>query len=111
MHDIDPGLYSDDNTIPEDSSAARWSDIFYEGCAKINHRIPHVAEYKTLMEEAGFVDIRVKILRRPTNTWPKDKRLKRIGLVRISYNKFSSDSLPLKIFLLTGPSVHTHEPP
>ena len=81
FHDVDPGFYSDDGTIPKNSSAAQWSDLFYEGCKKINHRIPEVAEYKTLMEEAGFVDVQARILKRPTNTWPKDKKLKRIGLV------------------------------
>ncbi|KAK2757597.1 hypothetical protein FQN54_004566 [Arachnomyces sp. PD_36] len=84
MHDVDPGFYSDDNTIPEDSSAARWSVLFSEGCEKVGHRVPAVTEYKTLMAEAGFVDIRVKILRRPSNKWPKDKELKRIGLYTLT---------------------------
>lgn len=106
MHDIDPGFYSDDNTIPEDSSAAQWSDLFYEGCQKINHRIPSLSEYKTLMEEAGFVDIQVQVLRRPTNTWPKDKNLKRIGLV--SFDRFSSYiSFDIEFHLLTKSLKYT----
>jgi hypothetical protein len=34
-----------------------------------------------MMERAGFVDIKEQILKRPANTWPKDKTLKRIGMV------------------------------
>lgn len=100
MHDADPGFYSDDNTVPEDSSGVRWGALFSEACQKMNHRIPAPTEYKTLMEEAGFVDVHLKILRRPTNTWPKDKGMKRIGLVSII--------CPLLMTLrLTRPSQYT----
>jgi hypothetical protein len=34
-----------------------------------------------MMESAGFVDVKEQILKRPSNTWPKDKNLKRIGMV------------------------------
>ena len=81
MHDVDPCFESDDNTIPPDSSAAQWSDLFNEGCKKIGHALPAITKYKSLMEDAGFVDVHVRILKRPSNTWPKDKGMKRIGLV------------------------------
>jgi hypothetical protein len=81
MHEIDPGFECDDESIPADSSALRWSNLFFEGCRKIGHPIPAPAEYKTLMEEAGFVDVRLKIMKRPTNVWPKEKNMKRLGLV------------------------------
>ena len=38
---------------------------------------------KTLFENAGFVDVQVKELKRPSNDWPKDKRMKEIGRVSL----------------------------
>jgi hypothetical protein len=72
IHEIDPSFYCDDNTIPEDSSACRWSELFLEACAKLGRPIPGVDAYKKWMEEAGFVDIQERIYKRPSNTWPKD---------------------------------------
>jgi hypothetical protein len=82
MQDIDPGFECDDNSIPTDSSALQWSNLFFEGCRKIGHAIPSPQEYKTMLEEAGFVDVRLRIVKRPTNVWPKNKEMKRLGLVR-----------------------------
>lgn len=81
MHDVDPGFESDDGSIPDGSSALQWSTLFFEACKKIGHSIPSPSEYKTLMEDAGFVDVQLKLLKRPSNVWPKDRTLKRIGLV------------------------------
>ncbi|KAL3476170.1 S-adenosyl-L-methionine-dependent methyltransferase [Aspergillus californicus] len=84
MHDIDAGFHSDDNTIPADSRALQWSTLFLEGCKKIGHAIPSPEEYKTLMEDAGFVDVRLRIQKRPSNVWPKDTHMKRLGLYTLT---------------------------
>ena len=81
IHDVDPGQSCDDGTVTEDSSSVRWSQLFYEGCEKAGRPIPPIDSYKVMMESAGFVDIKEQILKRPSNTWPKDKNLKRIGMV------------------------------
>jgi hypothetical protein len=36
------------------------------------------------MEEVGFVDVEERILKRPTNDWPKDPRMKEIGRVSVA---------------------------
>jgi len=84
MHDVDPGFESDDSSIPDGSSALQWSTLFFEACEKIGHSIPSPSEYKALMEDAGFVDVQLKLLKRPSNVWPKDRTLKRIGLYTLT---------------------------
>ena len=81
IHDVDPSQSCDDGTVTEDSSSVRWSQLFYEGCEKAGRPIPPIDSYKVMMESAGFVDIKEQILKRPSNTWPKDKNLRRIGMV------------------------------
>ncbi|KAL4793086.1 S-adenosyl-L-methionine-dependent methyltransferase [Aspergillus venezuelensis] len=84
MQDIDPGFECDDDSIPDDSSALQWSKLFFEGCEKIGHRIPAPEEYKTMMEEAGFVDVRLRVMKRPTNVWAKETHMKRLGLYTLT---------------------------
>ena len=86
IHDIDPGQYSDDGTVTEDCSAVRWAQLFYEGCKKAGRPIPPIDSYKVMMESAGFVDINEQILKRPSNTWPKEKNLKHVGMVSYLVN-------------------------
>ena len=81
MHDIDPGFYADDDSLPEKSSAVEWGELFKEGCAKVGRPILPVEDYRRLMEDAGFVNIREVRMKRPQNVWPKDKSMKRIGMV------------------------------
>jgi len=90
IHDLDPGFYSDDNSIPEGSSALHWSECFYQGCAKAGRTIPPIEQYRTFLEDAGFENIHVVLLKRPQNVWPKDRRLKRIGMVIEADNRFMS---------------------
>jgi hypothetical protein len=80
MHEIDSGIECDDDFNPADSSALQWSNLFFEGRRRIGYPIPAPAEYKTLMEEAGFVDVRLKIMKNPTNVWPKERNMKRLLL-------------------------------
>ncbi|KAH0538535.1 hypothetical protein FGG08_004868 [Glutinoglossum americanum] len=79
VHEIDPMFYCDDGSLPEGSSARQWSVLFLEACAKLGRAIPPTDSYKVGMEAAGFVDVQERVYKRPSNTWPKDPRLKEIG--------------------------------
>jgi trans-aconitate methyltransferase len=81
MHDIDPGFYADDDSLPENSAAAEWGVLFKQGCTKAGRPILPLDDYRKLMEDAGFVNIREVRLKRPQNPWPRDKALKRIAMV------------------------------
>ncbi len=81
IHDIDPGQNCDDGTLSNDNSSVQWGQLFHEGCVKAGRPIPSIMSYKQMMENAGFVDITEQILKRPSNAWPKDRMLKRIGMV------------------------------
>lgn len=73
------GYYSEDNSVPPDSAMMKWMDLFVSG-ANINKRpVGVVTEFKTMMEEAGFINVHVEIFRLPHSPWPKDRKLKEIG--------------------------------
>lgn len=80
IHDLDPGFYCDDGTVPEDCASVQWATLFKEACARMGRPIPSFETYRKGLSDAGFVDIQERIFKRPSNTWPKDRRLKEIGM-------------------------------
>ena len=65
-YEASPHVYSDDNTLPENSATAQWGPLFINGGKTIGRSFTVVDEdlQKKAMEEAGFVDIqetRIKV--------------------------------------------------
>lgn len=104
IHEIDPTSYCDDGTLTAESTATQWGELFKEGCAKAGQAILPLEEHKPLMQEAGFTDVKELILIRPHNAWPKDKWLKRIGMVSIDHG------LEFIWRMMTRLLVHASEP-
>jgi hypothetical protein len=59
----------------------KWGKLFKEAMAKMNRTWPELTEYKTVMEEAGFVDVQERFYKRASNDWPKDPKMKEVGRV------------------------------
>jgi Methyltransferase domain len=57
-----------------------WNMSILDGAEKAGRPWTRTKQYKGWMEEIGFVDVEEQILHWPSNTWPKDKHLKRLGL-------------------------------
>ena len=73
--------FSDDGTVPDDGASNQWGRLLNEAFAKIGKPMLPVTEYGTLLKETGFVNLRSQIMKRPTNDWPKDPKMKEIGRV------------------------------
>lgn len=97
-------MMSDDGTVTEDSAIYQWGKNFFEGgkdseaplSGQLNtderqrlRKSPgelfgtsptSPRHLKQWMEDAGFVDVQEHVLKIPIGPWPKDLRLKQIGL-------------------------------
>jgi hypothetical protein len=51
-----------------------------EGCEKMGRPANSAELYKSQLEAVGFVDVEEKKYIWPSNRWPKDKKLKELGL-------------------------------
>lgn len=80
--EMEAGTFSDDNTLPKDSACVLWGELLCEAFEKIGKPIIPVRDYEPLLKETGFVNVRSRIMKRPTNDWPRDPRMKDIGRVR-----------------------------
>ncbi|TDZ22278.1 Secondary metabolism regulator LAE1 [Colletotrichum orbiculare MAFF 240422] len=70
---------TDDNTLPAESSLARWADEVVDAMDKIGRTLRLCKLWKQLLVDRGFEDVREVVYKWPTNTWPRDRMMKEIG--------------------------------
>lgn len=57
-----------------------WCHKTLEGSARVGRSWADPKTYKSMMEDVGFVDVREERFKWPLNTWPKDEKLKKLGM-------------------------------
>ncbi|KAF8531938.1 S-adenosyl-L-methionine-dependent methyltransferase [Trichophaea hybrida] len=75
------GLFSDDNTLAADNGFKVVCELFVEALAKIARPSTTPERLRSLLENAGFVDVEVVNIKQPFGLWPKDPNLKRVGAI------------------------------
>ncbi|KAG7050626.1 TAM domain methyltransferase [Colletotrichum scovillei] len=94
---VDP--VSDDGTLPKDSSIHEYVDLIRSGSEKMGRVFVDVSTLKSLVVEAGFVDVELQIFKWPMNGWLKDEKYKKLGLW--CHENFSSALEAVCMALLT----------
>jgi SAM-dependent methyltransferase len=80
MVDLSYPIKTIDNTFPENSALSKWSDLFMEACEKVGRSATCAQLYKEQMIAAGFTNVVETKYIWPSNRWPKDKKLKELGM-------------------------------
>ncbi|KAI0151354.1 S-adenosyl-L-methionine-dependent methyltransferase [Pestalotiopsis sp. NC0098] len=75
--------FKDDGPNWEGSALQHWCRGCIDGAASIGRDILVPEKYKPWLEEIGFVDVQVRPLIWPDNPWPKDRKLKEVGLLEL----------------------------
>lgn len=52
----------------------------YEAAAKFGRAFQEIPELVGIMEEVGFVDVKLHLLKWPSNSWPRDPKHKELGI-------------------------------
>ncbi|KAI9698865.1 MAG: hypothetical protein M1820_007372 [Bogoriella megaspora] len=76
-------LYCDDDSFtlePPSCDLARWWSTSCKGFDAAGRKMDTSMHHAQRLRDAGFVDVQEKIYKWPTNTWPKDKKMKQIGV-------------------------------
>ncbi|RKK21267.1 hypothetical protein BFJ66_g17490 [Fusarium oxysporum f. sp. cepae] len=71
-------LASDDGTI-HNTDILTWSELMVQAANKIGRSITVASKFKSMLEDAGFIDIVETKKRIPMNRWPKRSRYKELG--------------------------------
>jgi hypothetical protein len=78
MQDADfPARCADDSLAG--TPLDQWYNYIVAGAALMGRDLGIAKKYKRWMEEIGFVNVQERLYRWPTNTWPKDPYLKKLG--------------------------------
>lgn len=79
--EFSPGFTSDDGTVTLTNSVmGEWGSFGEQVFEKLGRDILIMQKMAALMKEAGFSAVNEQIVKWPIGPWPKDKRLKTIGL-------------------------------
>lgn len=90
-------IFCDDDTLPEDAALRQWATLMHEAFGKMGRKFAPAEEYKQMMEDAGFENVELRVVKRPMNDWPKDPKMKEIGRVSVeqeALRSFFCDRLP-----------------
>jgi hypothetical protein len=103
-----PLIGCDDGTLPEDTAYAQMAKLYFDIGEAIGATAMAPTYWKRQMEESGFEDVRENIFKMPTNPWPKDKRLKKIGAFELIHFRDNIGGLFLRGYtqLLKGDPNH-----
>ncbi|KAI8291170.1 hypothetical protein K4K57_007656 [Colletotrichum sp. SAR 10_99] len=71
---------SDDGTLKDDSPLMKCTDLMYEASVKFGRPFQQIPPLVRMMEDTGFVDVKLNRFKWPTNSWPKDPRYKELGI-------------------------------
>ncbi|KAH7348872.1 S-adenosyl-L-methionine-dependent methyltransferase [Rhexocercosporidium sp. MPI-PUGE-AT-0058] len=71
---------SDDNSWPPGSALKEWSRLMIESAAVLGRFSNSAASYKEQMEKVGFENVTEIQNKWPTRGWPKDPKMKELGM-------------------------------
>ncbi|KAF2457406.1 S-adenosyl-L-methionine-dependent methyltransferase, partial [Lineolata rhizophorae] len=93
-----PLFLSDDDSLPADGALDTWGRTFFDAGVTFGtspYSPQHLADQ---MREAGFVDVREHVLKLPVGPWPKDKRLKHVGMFEMVNMVEGVEALSMRLF-------------
>jgi SAM-dependent methyltransferase len=98
MVDLAYPVKINDGEFPKDSSLVKWSDLFTEALATMGRKSDCAVYYKDQMKEAGFINVVEKKYYIPSNRWPKDKKLKEVGMWQLENLTGGLEAITIGLF-------------
>ena len=89
MEDLIPQIASDDNTLPDNSHLVLVTNLAVAAADNLGRPLYLARNYEEMFEAAGFVDLKMRYFRWPSNTWPDDEKDRDVG--RLNCKNMGSD--------------------
>ena len=71
---------SDDDSLHESHAISRWMNLLIQGSTALGRPLTDPLYHRGRLQDAGFTNIEQRLYKWPTNSWPRDKKHKEIGL-------------------------------
>ncbi|KAF4851974.1 Secondary metabolism regulator LAE1 [Colletotrichum siamense] len=83
FQDWDTLYHCDDGTLTEDTFIMKMDRMFIDSCGMIGRDPRPGPQLEGWLRDAGFINIRHKMIKVPIGTWAKDERLKDLGYMNL----------------------------
>lgn len=100
--EIDWTFRSDDGTLQDDNFAKTWQELYFDAMDRAGRSVridPRLTRRR--LEQSGFVDIELEVVKLPCNGWPQDAAERGLGRwfnLGISYSIEPFSLAPLCVF-------------
>ena len=109
VSNLEPGVYlelqdlnfpfrSDNGTLKSDHVLFQWSEFMLEASTKAGKPLDRSSKFEDLLKDVGFVNVKVKVLKWPSNSWPKNKTEKTLGIWQNENLNFGIEGFLLALF-------------
>lgn len=71
---------SDDGTVNETNNLAKFTDDVVTAAEKVGIKLRIASRMEEMLTESGYDNIKCEVFKLPMGPWPKDRRLKTVGL-------------------------------
>jgi hypothetical protein len=75
-----PRIMCDDGTMKADDPLKVYTDLCTQGMETFGGKTRGPSEMQLVLEKAGFKDVRCVVKKVPISTWPRDRKLRVVGL-------------------------------
>ncbi|RSL44935.1 hypothetical protein CEP53_010987 [Fusarium sp. AF-6] len=99
IQDIQLPVFCDDGTLdPRTSPIMKWQEGLIDASKKLGRPLGASDQYKAILERTGFQNVHETIFRWPTNSWPKDRKLKELGKWNLANFDAGLEGVSLALF-------------
>jgi hypothetical protein len=98
LQDLTFPVGNDDNTLTKEHAVYKWSEHMLEASSRIHQDLDNPSKYADWMRDAGFVNVNHVFLKCPANPWPKDKRMKTLGMWHLANTLDGLEGFTMAIF-------------
>jgi hypothetical protein len=99
IHDMKFPIEDNDASFPENCAVKKWTDFVIDAAKNLGRPLDSAKDYKAQLIDAGFKNVIEKKYMWPQNGWPKDRKLKELGVWMLE--NFTSDLSGLSMALYT----------
>lgn len=71
---------SDDGTLNDDQAIMQWINALIEASTNLGRPLTEAKKHEQRLIDHGFENVHKRVYKWPTNTWPRDKKHKEVGL-------------------------------
>lgn len=80
IHDMKFPIEDNDTSFPENCAVKKWTDFIIDAATNLGRPLDSAKDYKAQLIDAGFENVVEKKYMWPQNSWPKDRKLKELGV-------------------------------